>query len=121
LDYFVRMESAANRMQTLLASLLQYSRVAASANHFTETDLTAVANGVLGDLKDTVERAEGRVEIGDLPKIEADADQMHRLFPGVGSTFIVHLPLKNKGPEELHAPVVVPKRHWQDKGPALRP
>jgi light-regulated signal transduction histidine kinase (bacteriophytochrome) len=74
------MESAANRMQTLLASLFQYSRVAASANHFKETDLTAVANGVLGDLEDAVKRAEARVEIGDLPVIQADADQMHRLF-----------------------------------------
>jgi signal transduction histidine kinase len=74
------MESAAGRMQVLLSSLLDYSRVSTRANPLMETDLISVAQEVVSDLEIQIEISGGRVEIGSLPQIRADSAQMHQLL-----------------------------------------
>jgi PAS domain S-box-containing protein len=79
-DYLQRMESAANRMQALLGSLLAYSRVTTRTNLMVETDLGKVTHNVLSDLEIPIERSGGQVEVGNLPVVTADSAQMHQLF-----------------------------------------
>jgi PAS domain S-box-containing protein len=79
-DYLRRMESAANRMQTLLHGLLGYSRVATRAEAFVPVDLTRAASDAVSDLELTIELAEGKVEIDSLPVIDADPPQMQQLM-----------------------------------------
>lgn len=79
-DYLKRMGDAANRMQTLITDLLSFSRVTTQAKPFTPVDLNEVALGVLSDLEVRIEQTNGRVEIADLPTIDADALQMRQLF-----------------------------------------
>jgi len=79
-DYLDRMQSAAARMQTLVNDLLTFSRVTSRAQPFVPTDLARVAREVLADLETRVEQTGGRVELGDLPVIEADATQMRQLL-----------------------------------------
>lgn len=79
-EYLERMQKAARRMQTLIDDLLDFSRVTTRAEPFTPTDLRSVAAEVLSDIEARIEQTMGRVEIGDLPTIEADRVQMRQLL-----------------------------------------
>jgi len=78
--YLDRMLDAATRMRTLITDVLAYSQVATSAKPFTPSDLGAIAHEVVSDLKPSIVDAGGRVEIGPLPVIDADAAQMRQLL-----------------------------------------
>lgn len=75
-----RMLDASSRMRTLISDLLAYSQVAISAEPFIATDLSAVARGVVADLETSIGEAHARVDVGDLPTIEADPLQMRQLL-----------------------------------------
>ena len=75
-----RMLSAATRMRTLITDLLAYSQVTARVQPFASTDLARVAREVIADLETAIADAAGRVEVGKLPVIEADALQMRQLL-----------------------------------------
>ena len=79
-QHLARMLSAAGRMRTLINDLLLYSQVTTHIAAFSPTDLSGVAREVLADLETTVAEAGARVEVGNLPVIDADALQMRQLF-----------------------------------------
>jgi light-regulated signal transduction histidine kinase (bacteriophytochrome) len=79
-DYLERMQNAAARMRTLIGDLLTFSRVMRSAEPFVPVDLAVVTKEVLGDLELRIEKSGARVEVGDLPVIEADPLQMRQLL-----------------------------------------
>ncbi len=79
-DYLNRMLTSATRMRTLIDDLLDYSRLSISGRQYVQVDLGVVCRDVLGDLSRQIERVGGKIEIGDLPAIEADAMQMRRLM-----------------------------------------
>jgi PAS domain S-box-containing protein len=79
-DYLKRMLSATDRMQSLLNSLLEYSRVATKSEPYREVDLGVIVSEVLSDLEVRIEKTGGKVELGELPVIEADPTQMRQLF-----------------------------------------
>ncbi|HSI87914.1 MAG TPA: CHASE3 domain-containing protein [Pyrinomonadaceae bacterium] len=80
LDYLNRMQSAAGRMHTLINDLLTFSRVTTKAQPFVQTDLRQVCEAVIDDLETLIQSTGGRVEIGQLPVIDADPLQMRQLF-----------------------------------------
>ncbi len=79
-DYLARMQNAAARMQTLINDMLVYSRVTTKAQPFISLDLARIARDVVTDLDVRIEESGGRVEIGELPTIDADALQMRQLL-----------------------------------------
>jgi PAS domain S-box-containing protein len=79
-DYLDRMQSAAARMRKLIDDLLAFSRVIRSGEPFVQVDLAAVTKEVLGDLEVRIERSGARLEVGDLPTIDADPMQMRQLL-----------------------------------------
>ncbi|MGI0492092.1 sensor histidine kinase [Alkalinema pantanalense CENA528] len=79
-DYLQRMLNAANRAQVLIDNLLTFSRVTTKNQPFTAVNLRDVIDGVLSDLEIRIERVGGTVEVGELPRIEADPQQMRQLF-----------------------------------------
>jgi light-regulated signal transduction histidine kinase (bacteriophytochrome) len=79
-DYLERMQSAAARMQTLINDLLTFSRVISASQPFVPVELNAVIKGVLSDLEVRIEQTKAKVQVGDLPTIEADALQMRQLL-----------------------------------------
>ncbi len=79
-DYLERMQNAARRMQSLINDLLTFARVTTKTQPFVPVDLAQVAREVVTDLEMRIEQTEGRVEVGDLPTIEADPLQMRQLF-----------------------------------------
>lgn len=79
-DYLERMRSAAGRMQTLINDLLTLTRVTTKAKPFEPLELSRVLKDVLSDLEVRIAEKKAKVEVGNLPKIEADATQMRQLF-----------------------------------------
>jgi PAS domain S-box-containing protein len=92
-DYLERMQNAAARMQTLIYDLLMFSRVISRTEPFEAVDLKRVAQEVIGDLELRIEKTGGRVEVGELPTIEADASQMRQLLLNLlGNALKFHAP-----------------------------
>lgn len=79
-DYLERMQSAAARMRNLINDLLAFSRVIRSSEPFVTVDLNEITKEVLGDLEVRIEKSGAKVEIEDLPKIDADPMQMRQLM-----------------------------------------
>ena len=90
-DYISRMRNASARMQNLINDLLTFSRVTSKAQPFQLIDLKKIAEEVASDLEIRIEQTGGRVEIGDLPEIDADALQMRQLFQNlIGNALKFH-------------------------------
>lgn len=98
-DFLERMHNSAGRMRTLINDLLGFSRLTTQARPFVAVNLSKIANEVLSDLQARIERMGGRVELLDLPTIEADPMLMHQLLQNLISNAI-----KFSRPEK--APVV---------------
>jgi PAS domain S-box-containing protein len=93
-DYLQRIQKAARRMQALIRSLLDLSRISTKIEPFIPIDLKPVILSVIEDLEVTLETAGGNVEVGDLPVLEADPSQMRQLFQN-----LIGNALKFRGPE----------------------
>ena len=92
-DYLKRMQGAASRMHTLINDLLTFSRVTTKAQPFIPTDLNEVAEDVLADLEVRVQDTGGKVELGELPTIDADPLQMRQLLQNlIGNALKFHRP-----------------------------
>src|SRR5438477_1151667 len=79
-DYLERMEAAAKRMQILIDDLLAFSRVTTKANPFEVADLNKIVSEVLSDLEVRIQQTDARVDLGELPTLDADPLQMRQLF-----------------------------------------
>ena len=79
-DYITRMLDSAGRMRRLIDDLLSFSRVTTKVTPPAAVNLNAVVRDVLSDLEVRVAQCDGRVEVGPLPTVAADAAQMRQLF-----------------------------------------
>lgn len=115
LDYLDRMQKAAGRMQTLIQDLLVLSQVTSRAQPFVEVDLAAVMAEVLSDLEVQIEQTGAKIEVGRLPKIDADPVQMRQLFQNLLSNGIkFHKP--GQPPEIIVSAKVLPAQEHQIAG-----
>ena len=90
-DYLERMQNAAGRMQALIEDLLTLSRITTRAQPFVPVDLAQVTKEVLSDLEERIQQTEGRVEVGELPVIDADPLQMRQLLQNlIGNALKFH-------------------------------
>jgi light-regulated signal transduction histidine kinase (bacteriophytochrome) len=79
-DYVRRMVNAANRMQSLIKCLLFYSKITTAGLPFTPVNLSEVVKEVLADLEVLLQKTGARVDVGELPIVDADAAQMGQVF-----------------------------------------
>ena len=90
-DYLRRMFNAANRMQTLITDLMAFARIETKAQPFAPVDLGVIAGEVSADLETSIEQTGGRVEIEELPTIDADPMQMRQLLQNlIGNSLKYH-------------------------------
>jgi PAS domain S-box-containing protein len=82
-DYMARIIKGANRMSELLRALLSYSRAGTSQLNHAPVSLSGVAKDAASDLEHRIIRVDGRVEIGELPTVDADASLLRQLFQNV--------------------------------------
>lgn len=79
-EYFSKVRVAANRMQTLLIDLVNYSRTIKGDKVFVTTDLNVVLSEILQDLSSNIEEKKAEIQIGKLPTITAIPFQIKQLF-----------------------------------------
>jgi signal transduction histidine kinase len=79
-EYFSKVRVTANRMQTLLIDLVDYSRTIKGDKVFVETDLNKVLDEILQDLASNIEEKKAAIQIGNLPAIKAIPFQIKQLF-----------------------------------------
>jgi PAS domain S-box-containing protein len=90
-DYLDRIQSAATRMTTLVADLLEFSRVSSKGKPFIPVDLNEVVSGVLSDLEARFVQTGGRAEVLDLPTVASDPIQMRQLLQNlIGNALKFH-------------------------------
>jgi two-component system CheB/CheR fusion protein len=81
-DYIDRIINSSARMTKLINDLLAYSRL--SVNHFFEqVDLNGVLQEVLSDLELFIEEREARVEVDQLPELEAVPGQLRQVLQNI--------------------------------------
>jgi light-regulated signal transduction histidine kinase (bacteriophytochrome) len=79
-DYLLRMESTAGRMQNLLDALLAYSIVAERERPYVPLDLNTVIREAMNNLEVSIQERKARIEIGRLPQVQGDPEQMVQVF-----------------------------------------
>jgi len=79
-EHLARMLGAAARMRTLISDLLLYSQVTTRLQPIVRTDLARIAKEVIADLETSIAESGGRIDVGPLPVIDADALQMRQLL-----------------------------------------
>ena len=79
-DYLEYMQNSAKRMQKLIASLLQLSKVSTHGCPFEQVDLNQIVQDVISDFKLRIDKKNVNIMVEELPVIEADPIQMRQLF-----------------------------------------
>lgn len=79
-QYLNRVLNSAGRMRQLLRDLLEFSRVASKPQPLKELDLRQIVLEAADVFEATMKETGARIEIGELPVIEADESQMLQLF-----------------------------------------
>ena len=78
----------AQRMNTLVNGLLEYSRIATSGKPFTTVNLMHLIKKVKSDLKVNIEETDTELVVFDLPEINCDELQMRQLLQNLISNAI---------------------------------
>lgn len=79
---------SAQRMNTLVHGLLDYSRVSSNGRVFHATKINALLEKVANDLKATIEESEAKIVFQNLPEVNCDELQIRQLFQNLISNAI---------------------------------
>ncbi|SPF34976.1 putative Histidine kinase [Syntrophobacter sp. SbD1] len=96
-DYLTRMQQAAKRMQRFLKDLLNYSRVSTQPEPFQPVDIKEVATEAAELFEHKLSKIGGKIEMAEMPVIQADPGQMIRLFQN-----LIGNAVKYASTEKLH-------------------
>jgi light-regulated signal transduction histidine kinase (bacteriophytochrome) len=118
------MLGAAARMRALISDLLTYSQVTVRSQPFVATDLAGTAREVVADLEMVIADAAGRVEIGELPVIDADPIQMRQLLQNLVANALKYrhadrapvVRISSSSPDAAHCAIAV-----EDNGIGFNP
>lgn len=78
--YFTKIKMSANKMQTLLIDLVNYSRTVKGDKVFVETDLNEIVNQIVEDLALNIEAKKAIISLENLPTIKVIPFQIEQLF-----------------------------------------
>jgi PAS domain S-box-containing protein len=79
-DYLGRIQGAAARAQHLMDDFLAFSRVATRRSELIRVDLGEITRELVSEFESELAETGGRIEVGELPELEADRVQMRELF-----------------------------------------
>jgi signal transduction histidine kinase len=113
----------AERMQTLISDLLQYSRISTHGESFAPTDCSAALDHALTNLKVAIEECGAIITHDELPTVMADESQLTRLLQNlVGNGIKFH---KKGARPEVHIGVEHAGGQWifpvRDNGIGIDP
>ncbi len=78
---------SANRMRSLIAGLLEYSRISTSEN-LAITNLNTIVQDSISNLEDKIKQCDAKIEVGNLPTIPCSAVHIGSLFQNLISNAI---------------------------------
>ncbi len=78
----------AQRMQALINDLLVYSRVGTQAREFEVVDVNSILENVLKNLSTIIENSNATIQIGEMPLIYAEKQQIGQVFQNLISNAI---------------------------------
>lgn len=78
--YINRIQKAAERMQTLVKDILEFSQLSNDQSRFVDTDLTILVEEVLSDMETMVHEKNAKINIKTLPSLEVNPGLMRPLF-----------------------------------------
>lgn len=79
-EYMEYAVNGARRMQRMINSLLEYSRVHTEGSEFSEIDVNDVFENTRQDLELLIDDYDATITAGDLPTIQADRNQIGQVF-----------------------------------------
>lgn len=87
-EYIGLMQDAARRMGRLVQDILSFARARTEAAAFEPVALGPVLAEAAGDFEEAVEKEGGLMEVGALPTVHGDSDQLRRLFANLLSNAV---------------------------------
>lgn len=87
-NYFGRIKSSAERMSSLVESILEYSRIDRKETQFSKTDLNQILKEVLGDYDALITSTGAQIRVQKLPVIMGLPSQLRQLFANLISNAI---------------------------------
>ena len=87
-EFLENIINGAQRMNTLVHGLLDYSRVSSNSRPFHKADMNEILNKVRSDLKASIEENEAEIIVGKLPELVCDELQLRQLFQNLISNSI---------------------------------
>lgn len=78
--YINRIQNAAERMQTLVKDILEFSKLSNDKDRFVDTDLNILVEEVLSDMETMIHEKKAKVNIRSLPSLEVNPGLMRPLF-----------------------------------------
>ena len=82
-DFIKFAVDGANRLQSLIVGLLEFSRIKTSGKEFREVDVNRILNKVLTDIELQVNESGAVIEREKMPVINGDEAQIFRLFQNI--------------------------------------
>ena len=89
-EYMSYAVDGATRMQAMIDGLLRYAHVQTRAQEFERVDTERVVNQTLSSLTPLIEETETTVEIGSLPDVSGDRNQLAQVFQNLIENAIVY-------------------------------
>ena len=83
IHYIFRMQDAANRMQTLIADLLAYSRSISSERKFEITDLNTIIESVKKEFADALDAKNATIEVAEMCDVRVIPFQFRQLLDNI--------------------------------------
>jgi len=121
-EYISLAMDGANRMQTLITDLLEYSRVDRRGNPLQPTDANAALMSALRNLHGAIQQSGATVTNGTLPTVKADATQITQLFQNLIGNAIK---FRGENPPQIHIEVEELPDAWhfsvRDNGIGIEP
>jgi len=81
--YLNKINNAANRMQTLIADLLAYSRTKTEERKFETVDLNIIVEEVKTDFEETIDEKHATIEVGEMCEANIIAFQFRQLIHNI--------------------------------------
>lgn len=80
--------SATERMRLLISDILAYSTIEKDRKIFVRTDLNRIAQEAMNDLEIAIKESGAQIQVGTLPQLEANENQIKQLFENLLSNSV---------------------------------
>jgi len=116
IKYISRIQKAAERMQTLIKDILEFSKITNDKNRFVNTDLKLVVEDVLSDMEPTLIEKNATINLKSLPSLDVNPGLMRPLFSNLIGNAVKYskkdtLPVVNIYAEEPNG--MPRKKYWR--------